>query len=104
MTETKRPSKPWRVVGPGEFSKEHRSERAAYERVNDIVKHLGSQATVYRWENGDWRLYEHIEPDRLGSEEEDEELDREQAKTARLAAVQKQEFQLDYFRADPDKT
>ena len=56
------PSKPWRVYGPREFSTDHRSQRAAYERVKSLTRHLGTKATVNHWEDGSWKLYERVEP------------------------------------------
>ena len=60
MSGTK-PAKPWRVYGPGSFSTDHRSQRAAYERVNGVTRKLGSKAKVYHWDEGSWRLYEVVE-------------------------------------------
>jgi hypothetical protein len=58
---TSRPSKPWRVYGPRGISKDHRSERAAYDHVQATLRR-GVKATVYHWESGGWVLYERIDP------------------------------------------
>lgn len=60
---TRAPSKPWRVdpargAGWGYY---FRSQPAAYEKVQKLSA-KGETATVYHWEGGSWRLYEHCEP------------------------------------------
>jgi len=57
------PSKPWRVdptrgVGWGYY---FRSQPTAYGKVQALTA-KGETATVYHWENGDWRLCERVEP------------------------------------------
>jgi hypothetical protein len=64
---TKPPSKPWRVTWPSlvnrdPHSEDYRSQRAAYEAVESITR-IRVKATVWHWENGDWRLHERIEPE-----------------------------------------
>jgi hypothetical protein len=62
---TRPPSKPWRVyVADGESSADYRSERAAYVAVKDWQDAGVTVRSVWRWENGDWRLYERITPER----------------------------------------
>jgi len=66
MQRTKPPSKPWRVTWPSlvnrdPHSEDYRSQRAAYEAVESITRNR-IKATVWHWENGDWRLYEIAEP------------------------------------------
>ena len=60
---TKTPAKRWRVITP-ERAGDHRSERAAYDALNTYtadadITVFGRMATVWHWENGDWRIYEH---------------------------------------------
>ena len=57
----RKPSKPWRVYGARGISNDHRSERAAYDEVQTLLRN-GTKATVYHWEDGSWRLYERIDP------------------------------------------
>ena len=59
------PAKLWRVYGPRSFSTDHRSQRAAYERVRAVTKNLGTTAVVYHWQDGSWLLHERIEPAHL---------------------------------------
>ena len=70
MRTSKVPSKPWRVdptrgVGWGYY---FRSQSLAYDKVQHLTA-KGETATVYQWENGDWRLYERIEPVALEARE-----------------------------------
>ncbi len=70
---TRPPSKPWRVTWPSLVttapnSADYRSQRAAYEAVESVTRIVA--ATVYHWEDGDWRLYERIEPPSVTTPEE----------------------------------
>jgi hypothetical protein len=58
----RKPSKPWRVTHFGATTG-YRTERAAYEAVNELAANAergdaGKRFTVERWEDGQWRLYE----------------------------------------------
>ena len=58
----KTPSKRWRVITP-ERAAEFRGQQAAYDALNAYtadanVATFGRLATVWHWEDGDWRLYE----------------------------------------------
>lgn len=55
------PSKRWRVYGARGISEDFRSERAAYDQVQTLLRN-GTKATVYHWEQGGWVLYERIDP------------------------------------------
>jgi hypothetical protein len=57
----RKPSKPWRVYGANDLFEDYGSERAAYEAVRELTG-FGHPATVHRWQDGRWRLYEHVEP------------------------------------------
>ena len=64
MTETRRPpSKPWRVQRVGSIYEDFRSQPRAYAVAADLSS-LGIELKVWHWENGDWRLYEHINDNR----------------------------------------
>lgn len=58
---TRSPSKRWRVYGARGISEDHRSERAAYDHVQTLLRN-DTRATVYHWEDGGWVLYERIDP------------------------------------------
>jgi len=66
VNATRPPSKPWRVYGARGISTDYRSKRSAYEAVESIagsgIRPGTSQAKVYHWESGSWRLYEIVEP------------------------------------------
>ena len=67
---TKPPSKPWRVyVADGQSSADYRSERAAYAAVKDWRDAGITVRRVEHWENGEWRLYERIDPESPAPEE-----------------------------------
>ena len=61
---SKTPSKRWRVTYLY-AAIDHRSERAAYDAVNELAGNvtpaeLGKQATIHHWEDGRWVLYERV--------------------------------------------
>lgn len=56
------PAKPWRVATRiADAPVDCRSQKAAYEAVCGFAD-SGTPCTVWHWENGDWRLYERVEP------------------------------------------
>jgi len=60
MSTPKTPSKKWRVYGANSLHEDYRSQSAAYDAVNEL-NDWGHTATVWHWEDGDWRLYERVE-------------------------------------------
>ena len=55
------PAKPWRVHATSGFTTDHRSMATAFEQVK-VVHRWGLAAYVYRWQDGGWALYRHMEP------------------------------------------
>lgn len=64
MSETKAPTRKWRVRPRGGENIAYRSERAAYDAIPAISAD-GKTAIVEHWENGRWVLYERLDPDGL---------------------------------------
>jgi hypothetical protein len=58
MTE---PARTWRVHTTTGFTTDHRSMATAFEQVK-AVHRWGLAAEVYRWGDGGWKLYRHLEP------------------------------------------
>lgn len=58
---TEPPSKSWRVQRVGSVYEDFRSQNAAYTAVKGLSS-LGIELKVWHFESGEWRLYEHIEP------------------------------------------
>jgi hypothetical protein len=55
------PVRTWRVHAATGFTTDHRSMATAFEQVK-VVHRWGLAAAVYRWGDGDWHLYRHLEP------------------------------------------
>ena len=55
------PAKPWRVHADHGFTTDHRSMVMVLEQVK-VVHQWGMTASVYHWREGEWRLYEELEP------------------------------------------
>ena len=58
------PAKPWRVYGNhlSHLAQDYRGQAAAYDAVKELTG-FGHTATVEHYEDGQWRLYERIEPE-----------------------------------------
>ena len=67
MTE---PARTWRVHTATGFTTDHRSMATAFEQVK-AVHRWGLAAAVYRWFNGRWELYQHLEPPAVPEANED---------------------------------
>ncbi|MBV9795763.1 MAG: hypothetical protein JO016_17695 [Actinobacteria bacterium] len=55
------PARTWRVHTTTGFTTDHRSMATAFEQVKAVHRY-GLAAAVYRWGNGRWELYRHLEP------------------------------------------
>jgi len=67
VNEIKTPAKKWRVSWGPSNATDYPSQPKAYEALTEWT----GRATVYHWKDGQWRLYERIEPatDTAGSEQ-----------------------------------
>ena len=62
MPETRAPAKKWRVRLTGGAHQDYRSQSAAYDAINTVVRHPGpGRFIVEHFERGSWQLYERVD-------------------------------------------